>query len=267
MRDHQWIQATDEVVLEHLTAELRRLQASATSLEALACSDAGEVRSHFLSATKVYHPNRFARRPEKIRLLANEVYLEIKKAYDKAKGEAATNALELTRSKIASEKKERLERRRNASSRPSVQPTGSRQEQKDRRRSQVRNRLTGTGTQRSAQIRAATARNSSDSRSADTQEAQFESALDIMRSGDYPSAATAFKTVAVSRPSEKRYRLHMHYAQGRVLQDTGKFEEARAEYKRCLGLDASFVLARESLASLPKEGKKKSGLISKLFGK
>lgn len=270
VRDHQWIQATDEVVHERLEAELIRLRAAATSLEALGCSKVSDVRSTFLAVAKIFHPNRFARRPETIRLLSNEVFLELKKAYDQAKGEAATLALEETRAKLANEKQERQERRRN-SSRPPVNPA-DRQEQKDRRRSQLRNRLgtatgTGTGSQRIAQVRAVTDRKISDSASADLQEAEFEKALQIMQSGNFAAAATAFKAVAVSRPSEKRYRLHMHYAQGRVLQSTGKIDEARTEYKRCLGLDASFVLAHESMASLPKEGKKKGSFMSKLFGK
>ncbi len=267
VRDHQWIQATDEVVHERLQAELLRLRAAATSMEALGCSHTSEVRTSFLEATKVFHPNRFARRPEAIRLLANEVFLALKKSYDRAKGEAAALALEETRTKIANEKQERLERRRNASSRPPVNPA-DRQQQKDRRRSQLRDRLgTASGTQRIAQVRAATDRKISDSGSADLQEAEFEKAMKIMQSGNFAAAASAFKAVAVSRPSEKRYRLHMHYAQGRLLQSSGKLDEARAEYKRCLGLDASFVLAHESMASLPKEGKKKGSLMSKLFGK
>ena len=118
-----------------------------------------------------------------------------------------------------------------------------------------------------AQVRAATTRNTSDSESADTQEAEFSKALKIMESGDFAAAATAFKAVAVSRPSEKRYRAHMHYAQGRMLQGAGKNDEARAEYKRCLGLDATFTLAHEAMTSLPRESKKKSSFMSKLFGK
>tara|TARA_R110002096_G_scaffold44526_5_gene120082 strand:- start:13068 stop:13934 length:867 start_codon:yes stop_codon:yes gene_type:complete len=268
VRDHQWIQAADEIVHAKLQAELLRLRAAATSMEALGCTEVSQVRSTFLSATKLFHPNRFARRPEVIRTLANEVFLELKKSYDRAKGDAASLALEETRTKIANEKQERLERRRNASSKPPIN-LADRQEQKDRRRNQVRDRLggTGSGTQRIAQVRAATDRNNSDSGSADLQEAEFEKALKIMQSGNFAAAATAFKAVAVSRPSEKRYRLHMHYAQGRMLQSTGKVDEARSEYKRCLGLDASFVLAHESMASLPKEGKKKGSFMSKLFGK
>lgn len=267
VRDHQWIQAADEVVHERLQSELHRLRSAATSMEALGCAEVSDVRSTYLAATKIFHPNRFARRHEAIRVLANEVFLELKKSYDRAKGEAASRALEETRTKLANEKQERHERRKNASSRPPVNPA-DRQELKDRRRSQLRDRLgTASGTQRIAQVRAATDRNSSDSGSADLQEAEFEKALAILRTGDFAMAALAFKAVAVSRPSEKRYRLHMHYAQGRMHQSSGKVDEARAEYKRCLGLDASFVLAHESMASLPKEGKKKGSLMSKLFGK
>lgn len=271
-RDHQWIQATDEVVLEHLQTELLRLQGAATSMEALGCTDPGEVRKKFLAATQVYHPNRFARRPGQIRAVANEVFLAVKKAYDKAKGEAASHALKQTRDKIASEKQERQERRKAVTNRP-PENAAERQELKDRRRSQLRNRLgssgavSASGTQRMAQVRAATDRSSSDSNTPDVQEAEFQKALQVMQGGDFAAAANQFKAVAVKRPSEKKYRLHMHYAQGRTLQHAGKVEESRAEYKRCLGLDATFVLAHEAMASLPKEGKKKGSFMSKLFGK
>lgn len=112
-----------------------------------------------------------------------------------------------------------------------------------------------------------TARSSSESQSDLSEEANFATGLRQMEAGEFDAAANAFKAAAVSRPSERRYRLHMHYAQGRVLQADGKVEEARAEYKRCLGLDASFVAAHEAMLSLPKQSKKKSSLMSKLFGK
>ncbi len=269
MRDHKWIQGTDAVVLEHLEEELRRLQSADSSLEALGCSDSEEVRKAFLAITKIYHPNRFARRPGTIRTLANEVFLRLKQAYDKAKGEAASQTLQQTRVKIANEKQERADRRRVSSASKTPMDTAERRQQKGRRREQVRNRLAtnSSTTQRTAQVRAATTRNNSDSGSADIQEAEFVEALKTMATGDFSAAASAFKSVAVSRPSEKRYRLHMHYAQGRVHQSEGRVDEARAEYKRCLGLDATFGLAHDAMTSLPKEGKKKSSFMSKLFGK
>jgi len=265
VRNHKWIQATDEVVLQHLTDELRRHDEAATSMDALGCTDPSAVRATYLAAVKAFHPSRFARRPEEIRSLANEVFLRLQLAFEKSKGEVSSNALEQTRTKIAAEKEERHARRRNASSIPAH--PAKREDMRERRRNQIKDRLGGHTTQRIAQVHAATDRGASDSQSPDQQKIEFEKALKIMNDGNFEAAAAAFKAVAVARPSEKLYRLHMHYAQGRVFQGAGQIDIARAEYKRCLGLDASFVRAHEAMSSLPKEGKKKSGFISKLFGK
>ena len=97
---------------------------------------------------------------------------------------------------------------------------------------------------------------------------RFASGRELLQQRDFEAAAAAFKTLAVGRPADKRYRMHMHYAQGRARQSEGQIEEARAEYKRALGLDANFSAAHEAMSSLPDENKKKkSGIISKLFGK
>ena len=265
LRDNEWIRATDEVVLEHLREQMRLVEEAATPMEALGCTDTEDLRACFLRASKLYHPSRFARRPKTIRDLSNEVFLSIKKAYDDARKGLAVDALDGTRKRIESAQKERgLERRQH---KPASASPQDRRKLQERRRDKIRSRLGNAGKNRTAQVRAVTARSSSESQTDLSEEANFATALRQMEANEFEAAAKAFKAAAVSRPSEKRYRLHMHYAQGRVLQADGKAEEARAEYKRCLGLDASFVAAHEAMLSLPKQGKKKSSLMSKLFGK
>ncbi len=265
LKDHEWIRATDEVVLEHLKEQMRVVQEAATPMEALGCNDAADLRACFLRASKLYHPSRFARRPKTIRDLSNEVFLLLKKAYDKARKGFTSDALDGTRKKIASAREERGGRQRGGK-RASTNPA-DRIELQERRRNQIRNQLGNAGKNSTAQVRSVTDRSFSESQSDLKEEANFASALERMEEGDFEGAAKGFKAAAVSRPSEKRYRLHMHYAQGRVLQADGKMDESRAEYKRCLGLDASFVAAHEAMLSLPKHGKKKKSLMSKLFGK
>lgn len=269
LNDQQWIQASDEVVREHLSAELRRAQAASTPAEVLGSPSADELRSVFLATTKTYHPSRFARRPDDIRGLAGEVFLVLKEAYEQLVHEASFDRLTAAREKAATGKNN-ASRQRSASSRP-PDSSAARQEMKDRRRAKLKNRLGGSGEtgKRTAQIRAATEVAASKEKEAarrEEEEIRFERVVNLMKRSDFVAAATAFKELAVGRPAEKRYRMHMHYAQGRVQQAIGQPDLARAEYKRALGLDADFAAAHQAMSSLPNENKKKS-ILTKFFGK
>ena len=99
-------------------------------------------------------------------------------------------------------------------------------------------------------------------------EETFEAAKAQLARGEKTAAAAAFKALAVAKPSETRFRLYMHFARAQVREEEGAHAEARAEYKRALGLDAEFAPAERALARLAGEdSKKSSGLFSRLFGK
>lgn len=270
VKDQQWIRASDEVVRQHLTAELRRVQTAANPIEALGASPSDELRPVFLAITKTYHPNRFARRPDDIRRLAGEVFIQLKAAYEQSERVSSSERLAQARAKAADTKnKSKSERARSGSSRP-PDNSAARQEMMNRRKQQLRNRLSGQGTgKRTAQVRAAThaaSNAASEAAQREEEEKRFERAQNLMRRNDFVAAATAFKELAVGRPAEKRYRMHMHYAQGRVQQTMGQVDEARAEYKRALSLDPNFAAAHQAMSSLPGEGKKKN-ILGKFFGK
>lgn len=270
-QEHQWIQASDEQVREHLQSKLAQLRAADSAEEALGCQRPEDLRKTFLELTKEFHPNRFARRPDDIRDLASEVFISVKEAYEVADGERASSELVAAKANAQRSVTSPLgvPRTRSDSSRPP--DSQARSELKERRREQLKSRLATPipPSKRTAQIRAATAEPPSEEGSAKDEEAnRFVTAQALLQAGEYARAAEAFKSLAVGRPSDKSYRMHMHHAQGRVHQNAGNLDDARAEYKRALGLDANFTAAHEAMSSLPRENKKKkSGIISKLFGK
>lgn len=78
-----WVRASDDEVRQRLTSELARVEDGdphdVFSLAPDARAD--QIRAAYLAATKVYHPNRFARRNQTIRRLANELFLIINRSY------------------------------------------------------------------------------------------------------------------------------------------------------------------------------------------
>jgi hypothetical protein len=86
-----WEQAPDPDVRAHLESELDRLNRAdpfailRVSFEA----DDMAVRRAFLTVTKRYHPNRFARRHQDIRRLANEVFLRFNRAHAQIRTESS----------------------------------------------------------------------------------------------------------------------------------------------------------------------------------
>ncbi|MCG8424857.1 MAG: J domain-containing protein [Proteobacteria bacterium] len=80
---------SDSEVQARLEGELDRLKSSdpyaALGLEPDASK--AEIRAAFLRNTKVFHPNRFARRGREVIKVANEVFLRLKDAYTQLAGE------------------------------------------------------------------------------------------------------------------------------------------------------------------------------------
>ena len=78
-----WTRGTDAEVRTALEGELDRL-GGADPFAALGVdyeADEEAIRAAFLAATKILHPNRFARRDRSVTRVANEVYLRVKDAY------------------------------------------------------------------------------------------------------------------------------------------------------------------------------------------
>jgi tetratricopeptide (TPR) repeat protein len=250
------------------------VRGASTAAEALGYDDPEERRSAFLAVTRNYHPNRFARRPDDVRQLASELFIALKEAHERGASEAADESLRMAKEKASSAKPvQGRSREKKPPSRPAPPASAARQELAERRREQLRQRLGGAAPakKRSAQVQANTStpkeREGSEDAARAAEELRFDVAREAMGRAEYDKAAAEFKALAVGRPAEKRYRLHMHYAQGLAYRDEGALDDARAEFKRALGLDANFQPALSAMSELGAGGKKKSGLFSKLFGK
>jgi len=274
--DKQWVDASDDEVSAHLEKELSRANEAGSVLEVLKIEDAADNRAAFLRATKQFHPNRFARRPPHIRRLANDVYIVIKEAYDKARLMSAT----AEKIQVNTSETKPLTPVLPTAEAPVVSHVDDSDARKDlaaRRRKRARSNLTNSSSQleaisrdpvKGAQIRTATQPQIEAPTDVEVEEARFQAALEKLDSGKFSDASVAFKKLAVARPSDKRFRMHMHYCQGKYHQSAGRHGEARSEYQRALGIDTSFTLAHKAMATLPQDPeKKKAGLLSRFFRK
>lgn len=261
-----WQQGSDADVEARLTEVLAEVSANQDPCARLGCDTPEEARAAFLAVSKSFHPNRFARRPEEIRRLASEVFLLLKESYEEVQSRAQEEKLTSLRDAARA----KANAPRTVASRATGSDSPEREDLRERRRDQLRKKLQGTTPQPSAvkkrptaQIRAATPSEVEPS----GEEERFERARSLLQEGDLNAASTAFRELAIARTQEKRFRLYMHYTQGRIHQREGRHDEARSEYKRALGLDASFAPALQSMSSLPDDSRRRAGLFSKLFRK
>jgi tetratricopeptide (TPR) repeat protein len=101
----------------------------------------------------------------------------------------------------------------------------------------------------------------------ENREKQFKSATAMVRQGKVAAAKDIFRQLAIESPTTKKYRVYMHYAWGRELQEARREEEARAEYNRALSLDPDFAPALQAIATLRVDKPATGKFLSKLFGK
>lgn len=246
--------ADDGAVRAALGQELTRLQKAEPAAALGVARDASpdDVRARFLALVKLYHPNRFARRPADVVRLANEVFLLLRRAAQRL-GErpagandrpAATNGaahqaaagmpptVASRASDLSPPSQPRLEveaalaRRRRNRSQPSSSitsapppPMTSEMQEKLRRRE-------------------------------DEQRERFDGAVADARQGRLPSARNALRALVAESPSSRQFRAHLHYVTGRMHEAAGRTGEAITEYDRALGFDAEFDAAKRSRAAL-----------------
>jgi hypothetical protein len=99
-----------------------------------------------------------------------------------------------------------------------------------------------------------------------SEEETFEQGLDLLRRRLWGDAEKIFAQLAITVPTDKRYRAHRHYARGRIAQDLGRHDDARSEWQRAIGLEPAFMAARSALDQLPEpEPTKPQGLFGKIF--
>jgi len=248
--------ADDCAVRAALGQELTRLRAAepAAALGIASGASTEEQRARFLALVKLYHPNRFARRPSDICKLANEVFLLIRRAYQKVGERPAAERLAATQappppgngtasaaaavvaaraSEISPPSQPKLDvdqalaaRRRRARSQPSSSPGG------------------GGGSPATVDLLQGARRREEEQR------ARFQAALADLGRGELPNALSALRKLAAETPSDRRYRAFLHYVTGRIHESAGRAPEAVAEYDRALAFDPDLQPARSSREQL-----------------
>jgi len=96
---------------------------------------------------------------------------------------------------------------------------------------------------------------------------EYREAIALIRHGKLQEASESFRKLAIEVPSDRKYRVYMHYTWGRIHHSRGTYEDARVEYNRAIKLEPSFTPAHESIEALPPDPNKKDGVFKKLFRK
>jgi tetratricopeptide (TPR) repeat protein len=267
---------TDAEVWALLEAELKRL-GRADPFQALGLgyeADESSIRQAFLTATKVFHPNRFARRDREVLRVANEVYLRVKQAYQAieqpdhrsqvlaklGKGSASqravseppgtdrTRAVGTSPPARAATAPPRAAKARPPTAAPVEPPPSVSQ------RVPVRRETTAADVAQQVIERQRAARE------------ELNLAKQQLLDGKLEDARKRIHALAAEHPGEKLFRAWLHYAIGRQREAASDHERARTEYRRALELDEAFAEARHAMERLPKEAPG-GGLFSRLFRK
>lgn len=243
----------------------------------------GEARTAFHALCKKYHPARFARSsPETIRL-ANEAFLAIKRAYDGLvrPPDAAPKPISDAPSGRMTVAIPVVPRTTTPIARPTDRPTekvpaparvtapiprpSAADRSTDRLPAQPHTQPVPRPTMPITPIPRATVKTPAIDPAA-TEEQRFAAALDLLRRRLWKDADKLFGELAVSVPTDRRYRAYRHYARGRMAQDEGRLDEARGEWERALRLEPELTAAKAAIDSLPEPPKPTGGgLLSKLF--
>ena len=242
-----WSQASDDEVERRLSETLSDL-AKGSAPSFLHTDSATTPRDVYLKAVKVFHPNRFARRPKEIQKLSNEVFLALTTFLTKApsKSESASASMENSSPKKANsrdrlkEARAKASRARRRSSKPVPAPKVEQAKKEPRKK---------TPTSNEAQLRI---------------EARFLDAKQSLQDGMIEQALDDFRALAVEVPMDKRFRLYMHVSSARVCIRQKNFDKAESELKRALALDDQSSAALSAQTEL-NDAKKKNGIFSRLF--
>jgi len=260
--------ADDGAVRVALGQELIRVKGAAGPASALGIPEdasADDARARFLALVKLYHPNRFARRPPDIIKLANEVFLLVRRAYqrlaepagptEQRPAQAAPGAGDAPApagagpgdapagAQAPGQANAAVAARASEISPPSQQRLdvdAALAARRRRPRSGQSTPATGTATTQAIEVLGRARRRDED------QKERFQGALADLSHGRLPGARAALRTLVAESPADRRYRAYLHYVTGRLHESAGRPAEAVAEYDRALRFDPDLELARGS---------------------
>jgi curved DNA-binding protein CbpA len=267
--------ADDGAVRAALGQELIRLQGTAGPAAALGIPEdasAEDVRARFLAVVKLYHPNRFARRPADVIRLANEVFLLLRRAYERlaeptpgassnaAPAGATAGAAPATAASanVTGQVPAMTTRASEISppSQPRLDVDAALAARRRRPRSQPSMPASGIPTSQAIEVLGRARRRDTE------QKERFLNALADLEQGRLPSARTALRSLVAESPSDRRFRAYLHCVTGRMHESAGRVAEAVVEYDRALGFDPDLELARGSrdlLTNKPSRGEPEGG--------
>lgn len=245
--------ADDDAVRTALGQELKRMKGAAEPGVALGIdpdASADQVRARFLALVKVYHPNRFARRPADIIKLANEVFLLLRRAHQRVGERASASAsasagtgTSTPQPTTAAAAAVALVVARASEVSPPSQPKLDVDAALAARRRRPRSNQASTSSSpppSAVQVLQRARRRETE------QKERFQTAMDDLGNGRLTDARTALRALVAETPSDRRYRAYLHYANGRLHETAGRAAEALAEYDRALGFDPDLEIARGS---------------------
>jgi hypothetical protein len=267
-----FLAADDGVVRAALGQELIRLQAAepAAALGLSPSASADEIRARFLALVKLYHPNRFARRPADVVRLANEVFLHLRRAHQRMgdRGSATSERVAAATATAAGTAPPAAFARaadispptqpkltRPADISPPTQPrleVDAALARRRRARSQPTGATNGNPSAGSSPPSSPAALEVLDKvrRREEEQKERFESAVMDARQGRLPSARATLRALVHESPSARQYHAYLHYVTGRMHESAGRHSEAASEYDRALTFDPALEAAKRSRDAL-----------------
>jgi hypothetical protein len=247
--------ADDGAVRVALGQELIRLRAAepAQALGLAHDASASEVRARFLALVKVYHPNRFARRPADVLKLANEVFLALRRAHQRLGEKPGAGERGPEQGVLAAAPAARAAEL-SPPSQPRLDVEAALAARRRRVRSQPIRSSLGSAPPPSPTASEAMERAR---RREEEQRQRFDEAVADVQRGRLPSARAALRALVAESPAARHYRAYLHYVTGRMHEMAGRASEAVVEYDRALGFDPDLEPARQSrqgLAGPPADG-------------
>jgi curved DNA-binding protein CbpA len=292
---NRWLRGTDAIVQRRLQADVLRARnvEPHTVLRIASSATKQDVRVSFLALTKVYHPARFARRPDEVQRLANEHFLLIREAYDQAlsgpQQDSTKSSVEIRAVAFNATPRSPAEPRERVAEPATTEPAS-------KEPAKTRERLARSTGKRPAAVevsassrRAMLSRRGSAAKGKDRQEPrsrvstsseviptsrskdselkdEFEAAKRMLHAGNFSGAAAAFKDLAVRAHDKTQYRIHMHYCNALEFKKNNDLAKASTELKYALRLDPGFEPAKKAASELAGKTPNRGGLFKKLFG-
>lgn len=220
-------------------------------------STQGDVRTAFLTLSKKFHPQKFARMPQEIQRLATEVFLSLRAAHDSiAKAAAPTRKSgPLPVAKTGTGQVPVVSR--TSPSGPVPQPTAPLASSSQAMRPFTSPRPAqpvGPAQPAKPPVTAPPAKPAAPTAPAASAPKdpvrELASIVDLIKVGQLPAARAALESLIAQAPNESRYQAMLFVVQGGEAQLANKPEEARRAFLDAQRIDPELELAKTALTRL-----------------